>query len=78
MHQTNDHDCGVQCVERGLLGLDNDISTPLVEYKDIDVLTGFDDSTGKPILKKAEACITLRSVCQCSRHTYQYSLMSDQ
>jgi CubicO group peptidase (beta-lactamase class C family) len=50
----------LQCVERGLLELDSDISSILVEYKNIDILTGFDESTGKPVLKRAENYITLR------------------
>lgn len=52
----------LQAVERGLLELDTDISSILIEYKNIDILTGFEESTGKPILKKAKNCITLRLV----------------
>ena len=52
----------LQCVERGMLELDSDISTILVEYKDIDILVGFEETTGRPILEKAKNYITLRSV----------------
>ena len=51
----------LQCVERGQLKLDEDVTSILHEYKDIDIITGFDDS-GKPILKKASNKITLRQV----------------
>lgn len=49
----------LQLVERGLVNLDDDVSSILVELKDKEVLTGFDEH-GKPILKKAENKITLR------------------
>jgi len=50
----------LQCVERGQIGLDDDVSQTLTELKDIQVLTGFDEGTGNPISKKAENKITLR------------------
>lgn len=50
----------LQCVERGQIGLDDDVSTVLVELKDIQILTGFDEATGEPIFKAAENKITLR------------------
>ena len=49
----------MQCVERGLLTLDQDVTTVLHEFKDIDVLTGFDED-GKPQLKKSTKTLTLR------------------
>lgn len=55
----------MQCVEKGLLKLDDDVSTILPELKDIDVLVGFEngeDGKEKPILKKNTKVITLRSV----------------
>lgn len=51
----------MQCVERGLIGLDDDISNLLQEWKDAQILDGFDDSR-KPILRKAKNKITLRHV----------------
>lgn len=49
----------LQCVEKGLLKLDNDIGSVLPEWKDPEILKGFDDND-KPILVKAEQRITLR------------------
>ena len=51
--------CAMQCVERGLIGLDDDISDVILEWKDAEILEGFEDS-GKPILRKALNKITLR------------------
>ncbi len=55
----------MQCVEKGLLNLDDDVTPILPELKDIDVIVGFEkDSDGKdkPILKKNTKKITLRYV----------------
>lgn len=55
----------LQCVERGLLSLDGDITNVLPELKDIDILLEMADdwSRGKkPILKKSKGKITLRFV----------------
>lgn len=55
----------MQCVERGQLTLDGDVTGILPELKDIEILTGFDqDSDGKdiPILVKNTKPITLRYV----------------
>ena len=49
----------MQCVERELLNLDDDVSEILPELRDIKVLEGFDES-GKPKLKRAERRITSR------------------
>lgn len=54
----------MQCVERGLIGLDDDVSSVLHEWKDAEILEGFDES-GKPILHKAKNKITLRYVQRC-------------
>jgi CubicO group peptidase (beta-lactamase class C family) len=48
----------MQCVEPGLIGLDDDVSAHLPELKDAKVLTGIEG--GKPVLKKAQITITLR------------------
>ncbi|KAL5349573.1 hypothetical protein ACLOAV_005868 [Pseudogymnoascus australis] len=50
----------MQAVERGLIGLDDDVSNVLHEWKDAQVLDGFDKS-GEPMLHKAKNKITLRS-----------------
>jgi CubicO group peptidase (beta-lactamase class C family) len=50
----------LQCVERGLLSLDDDISNILEEWKTPGILIGFEDDTGKPIVKEAKNKITLR------------------
>jgi CubicO group peptidase (beta-lactamase class C family) len=53
----------MQCVERGQLTLDGDVTDILPELKDIEILTGFDQgSDGKdiPILTKNTKPITLR------------------
>ncbi|OIW30087.1 putative D-aminoacylase, partial [Coniochaeta ligniaria NRRL 30616] len=50
----------LQCVERGLLSLDDDISTVLPEWKEREILRGFDETTGEPILNKTEGKISLR------------------
>lgn len=52
----------MQCVERGLIGLDDDISTWLPEWKDPLILKGFSgEDKQKPILEKAETPILLKS-----------------
>lgn len=51
----------MQCVENGKLSLDDDVSTILYEFKDIDILTGY-DKEGRPQYKKATRKITLRCV----------------
>ncbi len=50
----------LQCVERGQIGLDDDVSTVLPEFKDIQILTGFKEGTGEAVLKRAENKVTLR------------------
>ena len=50
----------MQCVERGQIELDGDITDVLTELKDIDILKGFDEDSGKPILVKNTEPITLR------------------
>ncbi|KAI8658077.1 Beta-lactamase [Fusarium keratoplasticum] len=49
----------LQCVEKGLLELDQDISTILPEWKHPQVLTGFDEA-GQPLFRPAWSTITLR------------------
>jgi CubicO group peptidase (beta-lactamase class C family) len=49
----------MQCVEKGLLNLDTDVTTILPELKGREVLKGFEDN-GKPILVEHKKTITLR------------------
>jgi len=51
----------LQCVEKGLLSLDTDVSDILHEWKTSEILTGFDES-GEPQLSKATNTITLRQL----------------
>ncbi len=53
----------MQCVERGLLNLDEDIGGVLPELKALKILTGFEkgsDGKGKPVLVENTKPITLR------------------
>lgn len=50
----------IQCVDKGLLSLDDDISSVLPEWKTRQVLVGFEEGTGKPILREAKNTITAR------------------
>lgn len=50
----------MQCVERGQVRLDDDVTTILPELKGLEILTGFDEGTGKPILISNNKPITLR------------------
>lgn len=50
----------LQCVERGLFTLDEDITRLLPEFKGIDILKGFKEDSEKPILVKATKKITLK------------------
>jgi hypothetical protein len=53
----------MQCVERGLVGLDDEISTRLHEWKDALILKGFEgDNEQKPVLEKAKNPILLKFV----------------
>lgn len=49
----------LQCVEQGLVDLDEDLSRLLPELSNKQVLTGFDD-VDAPILRSREGIITLR------------------
>ncbi|KFY46346.1 hypothetical protein V494_00474 [Pseudogymnoascus sp. VKM F-4513 (FW-928)] len=50
----------LQCVERGQIQLDDDVSTVLTELKDIQIITDFKKGTKEPTLKPAQNKITLR------------------
>jgi CubicO group peptidase (beta-lactamase class C family) len=50
----------LQCVERGQVGLDDDLGEVVPELKDPDIITGFKEGTEDPIFVKAKNKITLR------------------
>ncbi|KAF2097234.1 beta-lactamase/transpeptidase-like protein [Rhizodiscina lignyota] len=67
----------VQCVERGLIGLDDDVSERILpEFRDINVLEDMvDDGKGgqMPRLRKARGKITLRNLLtHCSGLSYEF------
>lgn len=49
----------MQCVERGLITLDDDVAEILPELAKLEILTGFDDS-GAPMFKKRQNALVLR------------------
>ncbi|KAG5929514.1 hypothetical protein E4U42_005659 [Claviceps africana] len=49
----------LQCVDRGYVGLDDDVQPFLPELAALQVLTGFDASL-KPLLRRPKCAITLR------------------
>ena len=51
----------MQCVDQGLIGLDDDVTQVTAELKDIKLLTGF-DGDDKPLLQSPEKTLTLRSL----------------
>jgi len=62
----------MQCVERGLIKLDDPISTFLPEWKEPMIVTGFDEKDGgKPVLVEAKNAITLRFVNFCNMRKRQ-------
>lgn len=50
----------MQCVERGLVTLDTDVAEILPELAAQGILTGFDETSGEPIIKQRQNTITLR------------------
>lgn len=52
----------MQCVEKGQLTLDGDVSSILPEWKSPQILTGFDKDTGEPQITQATNKITLRQL----------------
>jgi len=57
----------LQCIERGLISLDEDITRVLPEWKDPNLLEGFEPGSGKPILRKAKNKLTLRYISSIRR-----------
>lgn len=49
----------MQCVERGILDLDEDVVKLLPEFKDKEIIAGFDEG-GAPVMKKNTKPLTLR------------------
>ena len=50
----------LQCVERGQIGLDDDVSQVLTELKDVQILKDFPEGTEEPTYEKPKTKITLR------------------
>ena len=50
----------LQCVERKLLSLDQDVSSILPELGGVEIITGIEEVTGKPQLKRKTMAISLR------------------
>lgn len=50
----------MQCVECGLVNLDTNVAETLPELAAQDILIGFDEETGKPIINEKKNAITLR------------------
>lgn len=50
----------MQAVERGHFTLDEDVTRLLPEWKDVEIITGFEEGSDKPILGKNTTPITLR------------------
>jgi CubicO group peptidase (beta-lactamase class C family) len=49
----------LQCVEKGLLALDSDISNILTEFQNPKVLVRFDED-GSPVVEDSKGVVTLR------------------
>ncbi len=60
----------MQCVEKGLLQLDEDVTGILPEFKDREILKGFEEGTQKPILVPNTKPVTLRWVAGSYRGTW--------
>ena len=50
----------LQCVENGLVRLEDDVTDILYELNDHEILIGFDDVSGEPIMKKRTTIITVK------------------
>jgi CubicO group peptidase (beta-lactamase class C family) len=50
----------LQCIDRGLVALDDDVRYILTELKDVKILAGYEGD--EPILKPVQGKITLRQV----------------
>ena len=61
----------LQCVERGLILLDEDITRVLPEWKDPFILEGFDKGSGKPVSKESSEQDHLEERFQCQKPSVQ-------
>jgi CubicO group peptidase (beta-lactamase class C family) len=52
----------LQCVEKGLLTLDEPVGRVLPELAEPDLLYGFDEASNKPLIRKAKNKITMRQL----------------
>jgi CubicO group peptidase (beta-lactamase class C family) len=52
----------LQCVERGLVTLDEDATRVLPELKNLEILTGFNQRTQRPVFARRRRQLTLRFV----------------
>lgn len=50
----------LQCVEKGLIDLDENIGRILTEFTEPDLLYAFDEKTDEPQMRKAKKKITMR------------------
>ena len=50
----------LQCVEKGLMALDDDVSKILPELGTVEIITGIEEATGQPILSAKSSNISLR------------------
>ncbi|PQE07051.1 hypothetical protein CJF30_00009454 [Rutstroemia sp. NJR-2017a BBW] len=71
----------MQCVEKGQLNLDSDVCDVLPELKGLQILTGFEEDSEKPILIDNHKTITLSSVPpdanqgKASTHSYLWTVV---
>ena len=72
----------MQCVEKGLVGLDDDVAEKLLpEFKDIEVLEDMEDDGNageKPRLRNAKGKVTLRFTGFAERRDEQAQLTRSQ
>lgn len=52
----------MQCVERGQIGLDDDVGKVCPDLADPEVIDGFNEPDGSPIMRKASKPLTLRNL----------------
>lgn len=52
----------LQCIERGLITLDEDVTRVLPELKNVEIITGFDQRTQTPVFVRRKNRLTLRFV----------------
>ena len=52
----------LQCVELGLVNLDEDVARILPELSEKDIIAAFDEMTGKATLQRSKKAVNLRYV----------------